>query len=169
MNRLHLLLFGASVLNRLIRFICRQKCCYKLEVMSGLLDAFTKFVAWLGDESARDGYLTGHNSKGVPTYSINVSRGVSPQFINQIVRMIHLNLTEDEEIKGKFSPKLREKIDEFVAVAKAGPDGQRAELLEYMTTYDATDYGMHGGARSRRLTKRRRVRGGKKTRSVKRR
>jgi hypothetical protein len=141
--------------------------------MSDLLDAFTKFVAYLGDETARDGYLTGHNANGVPKYSINVHPGVSPQYINQIVRMINLNLTTGKEIKGKFTPVIKNKIDELVALVKAGPEEEKPELLAYMVEYNAEDNGgMHGGARRRRSTMRgnkRKARGGKRTRVSKRR
>jgi len=143
--------------------------------MSDLLDAFTKFVAWLGDESARNGYFTGFNNKGLQKYSINVGPGVSPQYINQIVQMIHLNLTTGKEIKGKFPENLKDKIDSFVKVAAAGSGDEKAELLAYMSTYNAEDDGgMRGGARTTRKNKGKKSRKGNlrvnrhKTRSLKR-
>lgn len=141
--------------------------------MSDLLDAFTKFVAWLGDESARDGYLTGHNEKGEPKYSINMGPGVSPQFIVQIVKLIHLNLTTGKEIKGKLAPAIKKKMDDFIALVNAGPEAEKPELLAYMNEYNLDDDGrMQGGARcggrrGRRSTMKGRARGGKRARTVK--
>lgn len=139
--------------------------------MSDLLDAFTKFVAYLGDEGARDGYLTGHNAQGEPKYSINVHPGVSPQYIVMLVKLIYKHLTTGKEIKGKFAPLIKKKIDEFVAVVKAGPEDQKPELLAYMAEYNLDDEGggMHGGVRLRRRIRRtmkssRKARGGKRTR-----
>ena len=127
--------------------------------MSELLDAFTKFVAYLGDDSARDGYLTGHNAKGVPQYSINMGPGVSPQFIVQIVKLIHLNLTTGKEIKGKLAPAIKKKVDEFIALVNAGPEEQKPELLAYMAEYNLDDDGrMQGGARNRLFLRNRRNR-----------
>jgi hypothetical protein len=143
--------------------------------MSDLLDAFTKFVAYLGDDSARDGYLTGHNAKGVPQYSINMGPGVSPQFIVQIVKLIHLNLTTGKEIKGKLAPAIKKKVDEFIALVNAGPEEQKPELLAYMAEYNLDDDGrMQGGARhmkgrsSSRTTKKSNKRRGGTRRSAKR-
>ena len=137
--------------------------------MSNLLDAFTQFVAWLGDEGARDGYFTGFNAKGVPKYSINVGHGVSPQYINQIVQMIHLNLTTGKEIRGKFPKDLKNKIDGFVKVAAAGSEAEKAELLAYMSEYNAENDGrMQGGARTVRAQRTRRRLNKRKTRSLKR-
>lgn len=141
--------------------------------MSDLLDAFTKFVAWLGDESARDGYLTGHNANGAPQYSINMGPGVSPQFIVQIVKLIHLNLTTGKEIKGKLAPAIKKKMDDFIALVNAGPEAEKPELLAYMNEYNLDDDGrMQGGARcggrrGRRSTMKGRARGGKRARTVK--
>lgn len=141
--------------------------------MSDLLDAFTKFVAYLGDESARDGYFTGHNEKGEPKYSINVHPGVSPQYIVMLVKLIYQHLTTGKEIKGKFAPLIKKKIDEFVAVVKAGPEAEKPELLAYMSEYNLDDDGrMQGGARcggrrGRRSTMKGRARGGKRARTLK--
>jgi hypothetical protein len=140
--------------------------------MSDLLDAFTKFVAYLGDEGARDGYFTGHNEKGEPKYSINVHPGVSPQYIVTLVKLIHQHLTTGKEIKGKFAPVIKKKIDEFVALVKAGPEEEKPELLAYMSEYNLDDDGrMQGGARLRRrrstMKGNKKARGGKRTRITK--
>ena len=139
--------------------------------MSDLLDAFTKFVAYLGDEMARDGYLTGHNANGEPKYSINVHPGVSPQYIVMLVKLCHQHFTTGKEIKGKFAPLIKKKIDEFVALVKAGPEDQKPELYAYMAEYNLDDEGgagMHGGARLRiRRTMKGKARGGRRTRTAK--
>jgi hypothetical protein len=141
--------------------------------MSDLLDAFTKFVAYLGDEAARDGYFTGHNANGAPKYSINLHPGVSPQYIVMLVKLIHKHLTTGKEIKGKFAPLIKKKIDEFVALVKAGPEDEKPELYAYMAEYDLDDDDgrMQGGARIRknRRTMKGKARGGKRARVTRRR
>jgi hypothetical protein len=148
--------------------------------MSDLLDAFTKFVAYLGDEGARDGYFIGRNERDQPKYSINVGPSVSPNYIVQIVTLIYKHLTTGKEIKGNFAPAIQKKIEEFVATVKAGSEAEKHELLAYMAEYNLDDNGgMQGGTRRmRRRSKGRRsttkpnkhkARGSKRTRVAKRR
>ena len=86
--------------------------------------------------------------------------------------MIHQNLTTGKEIKGKFPKDLKDKIDDFVKVASAGSGSEKAELLAYMSEYNAEDDGgMRGGARNNRtvrtLRKGKRRVNRRKTRSLK--
>ena len=119
--------------------------------MSELLDAFTKLVAYLGDEAARDGYGNG-----------NINLELEPEEINAIVKNIYRHLNGEEEINAELEDDVRVRVKKFIDAVEAGPPEQKPELFEYMEEYDA-EPAMQGGARKKRGKRKRKTRGKRKT------
>jgi hypothetical protein len=109
--------------------------------MSDLLTAFSSLVAYLGDKMSADGF---------PNLVVR-NTPLSGAEIKGIVRKLHAKLKNGANIKNNFVPDVKAKIDTFLATVAAGPEEQKAELLEYMGEYDVVgdNEGMRGGARRR--------------------
>ena len=129
--------------------------------MSDLLTAFSMLVSYLGDEMSADGF---------PNLEVR-AKPLSSSTINSLVKKLHANILTGKEIRGRFDPDVKEKIDTFLATVAAGPEEQKAELLEYMGEYDADggNEGMRGGARRRSYggKSRRNRKGGNKRKTLK--
>ena len=129
--------------------------------MSDLLTAFSMLVAYIGDEASADGF---------PNLEVR-AKPLSGSAINCLVKKLRANILTGKEIKGKYDPDVKEKIDTFLATVAAGPEEQKAELLEYMGEYDADggNEGMRGGARRRSYggKSRRNRKGGNKRKTMK--
>jgi hypothetical protein len=106
--------------------------------MSDLLTAFSSLVAYLGDEMSADGF---------PNLVVR-NTPLSGAEIKGIVRKLHAKLKNGANIKNNFDPDVKAKIDTFLATVAAGPEEQKAELLDYMEEYDVEE-NMRGGARRR--------------------
>jgi len=132
--------------------------------MSDLLDAFTKLVAYLGDERAKDGYFTDFNNSGEPKYSINIRKNaVSTQYINLLVKEINKSLKKGNSLTGKIVDDIKKKIEDFIELVNKSPKAEKAELLEYIAKYNAENT-YQGGARALQRSKKRRTSNKRKTR-----
>ena len=130
--------------------------------MCDILDAFTKLVAYLGDEKAKDGYLKEYNNNGEPQYSIDIrENAVSMQYVNLLVKAIKKCLTAGSPLKGRIVADIRTKIEDFIELANKCPKAEKDELLEYIAEYNAENI-EQGGARTLRRSLKRRHRSTRK-------
>ena len=100
---------------------------------NALLDAFTMLLAYMGDEGAKDGYLTGITN-GVPTYSIDLRPNplemaeilmIAQQVLNFIKFDVHMELDHED---------ILEKVIHLKQLVNEKNQSMKDELFTYIDT-----------------------------------
>jgi hypothetical protein len=99
---------------------------------NALLDAFTMLLAYMGDEGAKDGYLTGITN-GVPTYSVDLRpHPLEMAEIQTIVQQV-LNFIKSDVPMELQHEDILEKVIHLKQLVNEKNQSMKDELFTYMT------------------------------------
>jgi hypothetical protein len=123
---------------------------------NALLDKFTKILAYVGDDEAKDGYYLRTNNSGNPIYSIDIrSEPIPEKSIKKLVKQIKMLLKKNKPVIG-FDEDIIDKINELKASYDATRNQSiKDELIDYISDFGSNS-GMHGG-KGKRSTRRRKT------------
>lgn len=97
-----------------------------------LLDAFTMFLAYIGDAGAKDGYLTGI-TEGIPTYSVEFHiQPLEPEEIIILVQKVLNFIKYDVPIEA-IDEDILKKLIILKALVNEKNQSLKDELFTYMT------------------------------------
>lgn len=103
--------------------------------MSDLLNAFTTFLAYLGDTGAKDGYFIAQGEYSVPIREETLSE----EELLSVVDSVLQHLEHDRPI-GKMPEDILTKIQLLCTLVRGANKEEKDELFEYMSQYD---FGMY--------------------------
>ena len=123
-----------------------------------LLDRFTKILAYVGDDGAKDGYFLRENNAGNPVYSITIRPEPMPEEnVARLVKKIKSLLKTNTPVTG-FPADVVAKTNELKDVYDSSSSAAKKELLEYISEFgefgEFGNAGMRGGRKTKRRSKR---------------
>jgi len=120
-----------------------------------LLDRFTQILAYVGDDSAKDGYFLRENNAGNPVYSINIRPEPIPEeSVARLVKKIKVLLKTNTPVTG-FPADVVAKTNELKDVFDSSSTAAKKELLQYISEFgEFGNAGMRGGRKTKRRSKR---------------
>jgi hypothetical protein len=118
-----------------------------MEDPNALLDKFTRLLAYVGDEGAKDGYFLRSNNTGKPVYSINIrAEPIPEESLIKLVKKIKSLLKNNKPVLG-FPGDVIGKAAELKTLYDSTANASaKKELIDYMGDFSGNSDGMHGGA-----------------------